>query len=103
MQQILTLDGIGIEVEHINQHAIPGRLTVSFRSTDAVHSRTEPLAPPLRKEAYFVWEQSQDLRSIAHAPSAMHPADWLWADVCWCSHAPIDHILASRGYADFGC
>jgi hypothetical protein len=64
---------------------------------------TEPLAPELRREAYFTWELSADLREAAGSKTAMHPHDWdRQAAAHWPGHPSIDTVLASRGYDEDG-
>lgn len=64
---------------------------------------TQPLAPELRREAYFTWECTADLRAAAGSETAMHPHDWdRQAAAHWPGHPSIDGLLASRGYGEDG-
>jgi hypothetical protein len=114
------------EITYIDEHTVGSRGCMTYRNADQYAAEaqwdwhqderyvqrkrtradtrtTEPLAPELRREAYFTWEQSSDLRAAAGSTTAMHPADWdRKAAAHWPGHPSIDALLASRGYGEDG-
>lgn len=104
-----------VSVTHIDEHRVGPRGCRTYRNADrrqpieflsgrdGDHRRTVPLAVGLRKEAYFVWEQTADLRDAAGSNTAMHPHDWdRQAAAHWPGHPSVDFVLASRGYEEDG-
>lgn len=87
---------------YINEIKVGARGAVTYRETTHVHAPLPPLSAELRSEYYFVWERTQGLARYATTGRPMHPQDWQWEATAWAPHAPVDDVLAARGFAEDG-